>query len=169
MHWHPFFAHFPIALLIASAIGWWLFLFYQKQTFRDWAFWNHVMGLIGLGLAVISGNLDISGTIEGERAQSLFNTHQTLGYVILWAYGMLLIWLYIRIEKMNFKEKVLFGVIFTLSLIGVLITGYIGGQMVYEEGIGVQAYSSLHTFSKNSGIGIFQHKGLINLGVSSRL
>ena len=136
MELHPATVHFPIALLITSGIAWIIYFFKPLDVFKDVAFWLHTFGLIGVGLAILTGNLEIPVDIE-EAGQQLLETHEILGYTIAWLFLMLWLWHYFRKDNMQPKELVAFAVLYILSLSFVVWTSYIGGKLVYEYGAGI--------------------------------
>ncbi len=134
---HPATVHFPIALLFTAAICLALVFILKNSFFLEMAFWLHTFGLVGVGLAIITGNLATPLELPDE-AEKLLNNHETIGYVIGWLYLMLWLWLYLRKDKMAKKEMVIFTIIFTSALFFLAWTSWIGGQMVYEWGAGVK-------------------------------
>ncbi|MEM7370717.1 MAG: DUF2231 domain-containing protein [Bacteroidota bacterium] len=129
--------HFPIALSITAA-GCYLYGLVQK----DAAAWKggyvlHIVATISSLIAILTGrssrgDLELTPTLE-----SLLQTHELTGYLLIWLLAMLLIWQYLRIRKMTRSEKGIFLLLYMLVL-GILTYGsWIGGKMVYEEGAGV--------------------------------
>lgn len=137
MELHPATVHFPIALLFTAGICLILVFILKKSFFLDMAFWLHTFGLIGVGLAIITGNLATPLEIPDE-AKAMLNNHETLGYVIGWLYLMLWLWLYLRKTTMGKTEMTIFTILFIGCLALVTWTSWIGGQLVYEWGAGVK-------------------------------
>ena len=137
MHLHPPIVHFPIALLIVSGLCWCIYLLWNQPVFREVGFWNHLFGLVGVALAIISGTIEETYVEVGPSIKEQLETHETLGYVMGWYYALMLLWVYFRKAMMYAWEEKLFTVLFMLGLALVVWTGHVGGIMVYEEGLGV--------------------------------
>jgi uncharacterized membrane protein len=75
--------HFPIALLFTSvlfdAAGAW----FKRDSFRDGALWLLILGLLGGVAAAIAGE-------KAGIAESMIETHETLAFVTLGIFGVLL-------------------------------------------------------------------------------
>jgi len=126
---HHMTVHFPIALLFVAG-GLYVFgLFHPKHPYSQTAFLLHVIGVIGIGVSVLSGNT-IKGEIAPEtEAYELLQQHQIVGYVLLWLFGMLLVWRYLRLKKIGKIEHWGFIGLFVAGL-GVVVYGaWLGGQM----------------------------------------
>ncbi len=133
---HPATVHFPIALLFTAGICWMLVFTVKKPVFKEMAFWLHTFGLIGVGLALITGNLETPLALEKE-AKEILNTHETLGYIIGWLYLMLWLWLFLRKDTMKQREMASFAIIFLAGLSILAWTSWLGGKLVYNWGTGV--------------------------------
>jgi uncharacterized membrane protein len=136
MELHPATVHFPVALLITAGIAWIVGLLRKEYRFWELGFWLHSAGLLGVGLAIVTGNLEIPVDIP-EEGQDILDIHQTLGYVIAWLFAMLWIWIFMRIEIMLAKEKHAFTALYWICLSFVFATAWYGGKLVYTFGAGV--------------------------------
>ena len=136
MELHPATVHFPVALLITSGISWIIYFITRNAEFKTVAFWLHTFGLIGVGLAILTGNLEIPVRIS-EAGRDVLSTHEILGYVIAWLYLILWLWHYFRKSSMSNKEAAAFASIFVISLALVVWTAFLGGKLVYEFGAGI--------------------------------
>lgn len=136
MELHPATVHFPVALLITAGIAWIVGLWRKEYRFWEVGFWLHSAGLIGVGLAIVTGNLEIPVDIP-EKGQDILDIHQTLGYVIAWLFAMLWIWIFMRIKIMLARERQAFTALYWICLSFVVATAWYGGKLVYTFGAGV--------------------------------
>ena len=132
-HLHPLVVHFPIALFITALVTEILSILLKKETFHKIAYYNYFLGILGAIAAVIAAWWD------GETLKHpVFYTHKNLAY---WTTGVALT-SGIVLPLVKIKSKKIFRIIFFTSLILtvslVSITGYYGGKLVYEYGIGVE-------------------------------
>lgn len=134
---HPMSVHFPVALLLVAGIGYVVSQFKLTPFFQHLGYPLHVIGVGGCLLAVITGRIAQGEVVwEGEVAE-VFQAHELLAYASLWWFGLMLLWKYLR-TKMKPAESWGFVLLFLIGL-GILTYGAsLGGEMVYEWGIGVQ-------------------------------
>ncbi len=132
-HLHPVIVHFPIALFI-SALGLEILsLIFKKEGFHQAAWYNYILGIAAAFAAVLSA------LIDGETLKhTVFYTHRALGY---WILGVA----FLSSTVLFFAKKKslqIFRILFLISLIVisllVSVTGYYGGRLVYEYGVGVE-------------------------------
>ena len=135
---HPFFVHFPIALLVAASLFDWYALLRRRAN-------HHITAFVlqgGAGLMAIasgfSGNLAEQGILADPDLDpallSNFQAHTSWGNAMVW---VILLGLAIRIigtlEKKNWVSSGwLMPVLSTLIAVCILYTGFLGGELVDE-------------------------------------
>ena len=134
---HPLFAHFPIALLLASAVFYFLGAVAKKDNLYETGRWTLWLGTLSAGLAVWTG-LKAENTVQhNEEVHQIMMFHQNLGYVVL-ALGVILSgWLLMAKKTVPQKGKVVFFGGLVLLSIFLLQQAELGGRMVYAYGTGV--------------------------------
>lgn len=143
--WHPMVVHFPIVLLILLAVtdvG----LFASGRGLLDGggasSLSTALAALAGLA-AVITfflGDMAADMAMESGVAESLIETHETLGTVTavvagLWALARFGLWWRARPGGAGLRTGVV-GVEVVLAAL-VIATAYFGGDLVYHHGIAV--------------------------------
>ncbi|MEA2573905.1 MAG: hypothetical protein QOH93_1203 [Chloroflexia bacterium] len=133
---HPILNHFPIALFVISLLFDMATLFgYGENALVLASFYTMILGVVMGVLASITGladYLDIRADHPGKRNATL---HMGLNLAMLVLYA----------TNLNLRNGDLASTStpilpFVLSLVGVGIigvSGYLGGQLVYDEGVGV--------------------------------
>ncbi len=137
---HPWIVHTPVALLVLSA------LFELVGRALDGAWWRKaafamlVVGVLGAGAAVLSGNP------AGERAEKqgvpeqAVDEHQEMGLLTLWI-GIGAVVARVLAGRLT-VGKAGFGAFALLlhltAAVTVGIAGYRGGRLVYEHGAAVR-------------------------------
>ena len=133
---HPLLVHFPIGLFILS-----LLLDLASFAFRSTpdlvrdAFYAMLLGIIMALIAAVPGFVDytdIRGDHPGRRTAT---AHLTLNLIVVGLYG---INLGVRSSSLNELQTPIGPLV--LSLIGIVLlsaSGYLGGRLVYAEGISV--------------------------------
>lgn len=147
---HPMLIVFPIGLFAAAVIFDLLFLLFRNPLFPTVSYYIIAVGVLGGLLAAIFGFLDWLGLPASSRARRIGGWHGIGNVVIVTFFAIS--WL-IRRGAVDFVPG---GLALLLSFIGIgmaLITAWIGGELVYRLGVGVDkganvnAPSSLQTDS----------------------
>ena len=138
MNLHPQSVHFPIAILLLAG-GLYIFAYFQKKDiYHPMAYLLHTIGLISAAISILTGrwaSTDIN--IEGE-VESILNQHEWIGYICLWLYSLLWVWQYLRRKRMQNREGTSFLVLYAVISCLLIYTAHLGGEMVYEYGVGVR-------------------------------
>lgn len=136
---HPLIVHFPIALIMVIFILDFLGVLFKRKSFLSTANILTIFAAAGAVMAVVSGLIAEDSIWHTDAAHELLELHETIGFTVL---GLTLILLVLRPAV---KKKKLFGSLGWLAVLlsfvaSVLVgyTGYLGGEMVYKYGAGVQ-------------------------------
>lgn len=161
---HPILVHFPIALLIMSVLFDFLSFFLRRAHLVEAATWCLGFGAIGLLASELSGNV-VEGHVNRALAGNLLEMHKTFALMTLMTFITLfvlrLIWLSprilsalrlslpaaVRLERslltivpiLGKRSCTLITLYLVASLAGLVlltITGFLGGSMVYDHGVG---------------------------------
>jgi uncharacterized membrane protein len=127
------------AILVPLPIGLWVFSLASDVAYRsgagplfnNMAFWTMAGGLVGAVLAAVPGLVDLL-SVTDQRTRRVGIAHLTLNSTVV---GLFLVNLWLRLRLP--PERLL---PFALSIIAVAllaISGWLGGVLVYELGMGV--------------------------------
>lgn len=138
-HLHAMIIHFPIALLMAGFLSEIIAFFVKKDFFRHAAFFLLLLGALGAIAAYLTGGLAGEG-IEEDPLKNPMELHQQAATVTLW---LAVIAGLFRAVMYYFKYNRIWvkwvGILLFTALAGsVARTGYLGGQLVYSHGAGVE-------------------------------
>lgn len=138
-HLHAMIIHFPIALLIAGFLSEVIALVSKKEFFRNAAFYLLVLGAMGAGAAYLSGDYAGEG-IEDGPLEGPMELHEQAAAITLW---LSIITALFRAGIFYFKSQASWAkwvsiVLFAATIGSVGYTGYLGGQLVYSHGAGVE-------------------------------
>lgn len=143
--WHPIFVHFAVALLVAS-----LALFVAALVFKDkpWrasaltaAWWNLWLGTGATVLTVAAGMVAYQAIgAHGDGAHAAMETHRAWALATAVPFVALALWS-VRLPR----ERVALPFVAAMAAATVMlgITGWMGGTLVYEHGVGVAAVEKL--------------------------
>jgi uncharacterized membrane protein/nitrite reductase/ring-hydroxylating ferredoxin subunit len=133
---HPLLVHFPIGLFVLS-----LLLDLASFAFRSMpnlvrdAFYAILLGIITALIAAVPGFVDYTDIRSDHPGKRTATAHLTLNLIAVAVYG---INLGVRSSSLNEFQTPLGPLV--LSLVGVAllsVSGYLGGRLVYAEGISV--------------------------------
>lgn len=149
-HFHAMIIHFPVALLLAGFLFEVIALFYKKDIFAQIAFYLLVLGTLGAVVAYLSGSSAGEGIEEGPLKKPV-DLHETAAtFTLVLAIILTLFRAVITYFKYNRIWVKWAGIILFAALAGsVARTGYLGGQLVYSHGAGVQL--ALPDFGNSNG------------------
>lgn len=127
----------PTALLVTAVFFDLLASFTRRLILRQVAFSTLMVGVVGAGLAVISGLQAEEHIDHGEAVHQLMGTHEDLALITLGVFAVVALWRLIREKRMASVER---GLVVALSLAGVglvMATGFYGGKLVFDHAAGI--------------------------------
>lgn len=138
-HLHAMVIHFPIALLIIGFLSELFGYLIKKPFFNQAAFYLLILGTFGTIIAYLSGDAAGEGIEEGTLGKAI-GMHQEAATVTLWL-AIFTSLLYVAILFFKFQNKwfKLISILLFAAVIGAVTrTAYLGGQLVYKHGAGVE-------------------------------
>jgi uncharacterized membrane protein len=145
---HPFFVHFPIALFLFYALVETWGAFSKKEYFGNTAMILLLLVVVTSVLAALTGNqaeaiiLDIAENnviIPNE----LLEEHETFATYSIWYFILLLALRFYFVIKKKFDGKIKY-IFVVLAFIGcglILVTGKLGGDLVFKYGVGTPLFN----------------------------
>ena len=131
--------HFPIALIISGFIAEIIGLISGKPVFKLGGFYLLLAGTAGTIASYLAGNAAGEG-MEGGSLENAMEQHEEAGTIALWlTIATAVVYLGIYIFKYHKKWlRMAAIVLFAVAVGAIARTGYLGGQLVYKHGAGVQ-------------------------------
>ena len=128
---HPMLVVLPLGLWIAALAFDIVYAVSGNPVWRTVAFWNIAAGIIGALLAAVPGFIDYLD-LEG-RARRIATYHMVLnlGAVALYAVNW---YIRTRVTPESWWPLALS----VIGVIGITISGWLGGELVYAERVGVE-------------------------------
>lgn len=131
---HPMLVVYPLGLLSTAVIFDILYKIFNNNTFPVASYWMITAGIIGGLLAAVIGFMEWLSVPNDSRAKSIGLYHGLGNFVIVLLFAGSW-WL-----RTNVQDHMPSTAAFVLSLLGflmALVTGWLGGELVYRLGIGV--------------------------------
>lgn len=138
---HPLTTHFPIALLVASVFLDVVSRFRsQDEGLKRAAYVTLLLGALAAIVTVITGNIALF-RLGGENtpAGQLASTHEEIATFSTLAFAGAAFWQYNSHRRgVEIKRQGLFLALEIIGVVGLVLTGLAGGNLVYTYGLGVQ-------------------------------
>ncbi len=149
---HPFFTHFPIALLVVGLAFEVIGLLRKQSLFGEMSFWMLLGGAAGAVLAVVTGGWEEDKLTMSENLHEAVEQHETIGFVVAWIIAALFVWKLLRRAYMKENETRVFVGAYTVAVLLMLYGGWLGGKLVYDFGAGVKGVTILETEKRSDPV-----------------
>jgi len=138
-HLHAMVIHFPIALLLIAFLSELVGRIFKKTFFNTAAFYLLILGTFGTIAAYLSGDAAGEGMEEGVLGKAI-GMHEEAAIITLWlAIATSFVYSAMLFFKHQQKWSKVIGVLlFAASAGSVARTAYLGGELVYKHGAGVE-------------------------------
>ena len=141
--YHPLLIHFPIGFIFAALIMHCIYLFRANWTRRIVSIWLTGFAALFSLLASISGQIEYQKALSKDYSSQVINileTHKLMGNILTWVLIVFtVIWVNVYFKKMVDRRIDIIAFIVLLSItIGITITSYFGGTLVWEYGVGIK-------------------------------
>lgn len=137
---HPMLVHLPIGLLIAAIVFELICLVRKNPQFRFASRSAFILGSMCAVLALGSGFLADNELGHGYAGHDLAHTHRNIMIIAtsIWLVAALGLW---KFQALFEKSQVIHAAIYALIAAIFFFGAHIGGELVYEHGVGVKVMS----------------------------
>ncbi len=149
-HLHAMVVHFPISLLFVGFLFEAIGFFYKKEFFHQSAFYLLLLGMVGSIVSYVVGSAAGEGMEEGSLGKAM-QLHEQAATISLWL-TIITALVYVGIYLLNYNRswlRIIAVFLFAGVIASIARTGYLGGQLVYKHGAGVEL--ELPDFSNPEG------------------
>lgn len=137
-HLHPMLVHFPIALVMFGFLAELAFLFFKKEVaLGKMGYYLLVIGTLAALAAWLTGNF-FTSAMDGAagKAKEVHELFATITLILLLVTSILRTTLVVMKNESTFLKTVSF-LLYALAAISVSVTGYLGGNLVYNYMLGL--------------------------------
>ncbi len=134
---HPFTTHFPIAFYLLGVLLTLVSLWRASAEVERFAYWSFAFSWVATLVACLAGLIDQSQLAVADPRHETVNAHIT-GAVALLILNGLLLYLRFRWPDVLTRYRWQYLGLMALGVAAVLITAWMGGELVYRLRIGVQ-------------------------------
>lgn len=131
---HPAIVHFPIALVFAAFLAELLGARRKDQRLRDAAWWALLGAAGSANVAVMAGLYDME---KLGAHDDLVHVHMQVGLGLLLGLVALVAWRW-RLRRRGDGVGAAYLGALSLALVGISVQGWLGGELVFGRGAGVQ-------------------------------
>ncbi len=154
---HPYFVHFPIALIITATVMVLIAFFYKKNVLMSVAGVTIFVGFLGALAAIISGFYSANNINANAELSELLETHEHIGIIAGIITAAVLFMFIKRKAVFNPLEHFAVAIIMIILSAGIIYQAGLGGKMVYEFSAGIvipnqDEYAFKNNFDKNENL-----------------
>ena len=138
-HLHAMMVHFPIALLLVGFLSEIIVLITKRKLFGQSAFYLLLLGTLGTIASYIAGNAAGEGIEQGALGKAI-NLHEQAATIAIWL-SILTTAIYLLMVVFKYEKiwiKAVSVILFAGLIVAIASAGYLGGQLVYKHGAGVE-------------------------------
>ncbi|MCX7797835.1 MAG: hypothetical protein N2249_04340 [Melioribacter sp.] len=138
--------HFPLAIFVLYFLFEFAGVILSKNYLHQSALILLILGVLSSIFSVITGNQAkqlANNLISGKYLLiQLLEKHESYATVTIWYFTTLLFFRIYLItkKKFNYKYQILFVLLSFIGAVLILITGYTGGILVYDYGLGTKLF-----------------------------
>ncbi|MDD2724571.1 MAG: DUF2231 domain-containing protein [Methylovulum sp.] len=136
---HPLLVHFPIAFLLAFFVLDVVAALAKKSAWRTVASWFLYLGTVAAAFTVLAGFIAAESVPHGGNVHEIMERHEHFGISVLSLATLLSLW---RLKAGESLRGIANGMFLTISALLCLLLSLgadLGGLMVYQYGVAVQA------------------------------
>ena len=135
---HPAVVHFPIALLMTAVFFELAGLWGRRDLFRQFGFWLLALGLVA-GVVSAGVGFWVHEAVEKSGVpEEAVDRHESLAVATLITFAVLMGYRRWARDRWTVRHQSLYSVLALAGAILLALTGYFGGDLVYQYGAGVQ-------------------------------
>lgn len=129
----------PAALLLMAVLFDLAGAITRRESLKAAGFWTLIAGVLGGGLAVISGLLAEDTLEHSDRAHAAMETHETLAIIVLVLFAALALWRLVRRGVLGEREQTIATTAGVIGVALMVVTARLGGALVFEHGMGINS------------------------------
>jgi uncharacterized membrane protein len=145
---HPVLIVFPLGLLSAAVVFDILYLVVGTEYFPAVSYWNIALGVLGGLLAAVFGLIDWLAIPGGTRARSVGLLHGVGNVVVTALFAVS--WL-LRRDNPDYAPDTFALVLSFAGILLALVTGWLGGELVYRLSVAVDRGANLEAPNSLNG------------------
>jgi len=135
---HPMFVHFPIALYLLGVLLTLGYLWRRVPDYERFASWSFVLAWIGVAVAALAGLIDLGSLAPDDPRRDVINRHITSGVALLIISGLVVYFRFRWPNVLTTSRRWTYLALVAAGVVVVVLTGWLGGKLVYDLQVGVR-------------------------------
>jgi uncharacterized membrane protein len=135
---HPMFVHFPIALYLLGVLLALGYLWRHTPEFERFAYWAFLLAWIAAASAALAGLVDLGSLAPDDARRQAVNRHITGGVALLIINGLVVYYRFRWPDVLTNSRRWPYLALMAAGVAVVVITGRLGGILVYDLKVGVR-------------------------------
>lgn len=148
---HPIVVHFPIALLVFSVAADLAGFFADIESLRSAGWWALVSAALGAIATVAAGIFDMRRADLHEEVHHRVHRHMRVGFILLGAIIGLTVWRWRIHVAPSAAVPMYYLDLAVLTVALAAFQGWLGGELVYRDGVFVKQDEKLDPHASESG------------------
>jgi uncharacterized membrane protein len=136
---HPAVVHFPITLYLLGVLLTLGYLWRRVPDYERFAYWVFVLAWISVAAAALVGLVDLGSLAPNDPRRNTINNHITAGVALLIINGLLVYFRFRWPDVLDSSRRWLYLGLMAAGVVAVVVTGWLGGELVYNLKVGVDA------------------------------
>jgi uncharacterized membrane protein len=132
------FVHFPIALYLLGVLLILGYLWRRVPDYERFAYWAFVLAWIGVAVAALAGLVDLGSLAPDDPRRDAINRHITSGVALLVINGLVVYFRFRWPDVLTSSRRWVYLALVAAGVVVVVLTGWLGGILVYDLKVGVQ-------------------------------
>jgi uncharacterized membrane protein len=132
------FVHFPIALYLLGVLLTLGYLWRQNPDYERFGYWVFLLAWIAAAFAALAGLIDLGNLAPDDARRGSINKHITSGVALFIVNGLVVYMRFRWPEVLTSSRRWAYVVLIAAGVVIVVITGWLGGQLVYDLEVGLR-------------------------------
>lgn len=135
---HPMVVHFPITLYLLGVLFTLGYLWRRTPDYERFAWWAFVLAWISVAVAALVGLIDLGRLAPDDPRRGQINNHITTGVALLVINGLVVYYRLRWADVLVSARRWQYLGLMAAGVIALVITGWLGGELVYTLKVGVE-------------------------------
>jgi uncharacterized membrane protein len=130
--------HFPIALYLLGVLLTLGYLWRRTPDYERFAYWTFILAWIGVAMAALAGLIDQGRLDPYDPRRSSINNHITAGVALLVINGLTVYYRFRWPDVLAGSRRWQYLALMAAGTVALIITGWLGGELVYLLKVGIE-------------------------------
>lgn len=154
---HPMLVHFPLGFVLLAVAADVAFFFLKIESLRHVGWWSIAAAAVGGVFTAAAGVFDMRRASLEEEVHARVHRHMKVGFALLAAIGALAFWRWTIFIDRTAQVTAVYLDCAVLVMALAIFQGWLGGELVYSDGVFVKETKPLGGAKGRGGEGGHHH------------